>query len=195
MPKPDGYVEVNERIVQFYQRFPEGSLCTERVEFCEWGDKQGVLCQAAAYRSPEDPVPGRGSAWEPFPGATNFTRNSEVQNAETSAWGRAIAAVGIAVKEGIATKEDVELRRQDPPEQTRIQTRAREPEPTVQLASVEQRRQIADAALAAGLDSEQAVEELFKVVGVRYSNRVPAEKVQAVLDHYALLAGSRDGVA
>jgi hypothetical protein len=51
-------------------------------------------------------------AWEIFPGRTPYTRGSELQNAETSAWGRAIIAVGAAdAKRGIASRQEVEARR------------------------------------------------------------------------------------
>ncbi len=59
-------------------------------------------------------MPGQGTAWEPVPGPTPFTRDSELQNAETSAWGRAIAALGFKVKDGIASAEDVRNRTGQP---------------------------------------------------------------------------------
>jgi hypothetical protein len=47
-----------------------------------------------------------------FPGRTPYTKGSELQNAETSAWGRAIVAVGAAdTKKGIASSEEVRNRR------------------------------------------------------------------------------------
>lgn len=46
-----------------------------------------------------------------IPGATNFTRGSEIENCETSAWGRAIAALGFEVKRGVASKQEVENKR------------------------------------------------------------------------------------
>jgi hypothetical protein len=64
-----------------------------------------VEYKAFAYRTPDDPRPGEGVTWEPYPGTTNFTRLSEVENAETSAWGRALAAVGFHGKK-IATAEE-----------------------------------------------------------------------------------------
>jgi hypothetical protein len=64
--------------------------------------------RAYAYRTPDDGRPGIGTAWEPVPGRTPYTRGSEVQNLETSAWGRAIAALGVATKAGIATAQEVE---------------------------------------------------------------------------------------
>jgi len=52
-------------------------------------------------------------ASEPVPGKTNFTRDSELMNAETSAWGRALIAVGAAdAKRGIASANEVRNRQQ-----------------------------------------------------------------------------------
>jgi hypothetical protein len=42
------------------------------------------------------------------PGTTPFTRGSEIQNLETSAWGRAIGALGIGIDASIATLDEVQ---------------------------------------------------------------------------------------
>lgn len=104
---PD-YVDVAERIREFYDRYPTGSLqaLCDGVPM-EIDGKWYVKYVAAAYRTPDDPRPGVGTAWEPVPGPTPFTKNSELQNAETSAWGRAIIAVGIPSKK-IAAAQDVQ---------------------------------------------------------------------------------------
>ncbi len=47
---------------------------------------------------------------EPFPGKTPYTKDSELMNAETSAWGRALASLGYEIHRGIATKQDVQAR-------------------------------------------------------------------------------------
>lgn len=108
---PEGYVDVAARIGKFFERYPEGSLCAkEPWRVVEVGDKTFISYSALAFRTPDDPAPGEGTAWEPFPGPTNFTRDSELQNAETSAWGRALAALGFEVKQGIATGQDVAAR-------------------------------------------------------------------------------------
>jgi hypothetical protein len=49
-------------------------------------------------------------AWEPFPGPTPYTKDSELMNAETAAWGRAIVAVGLAANKTIASRQEVEAR-------------------------------------------------------------------------------------
>lgn len=114
-PIADDYNDVAHRIVEFREKHPEGSLQPAdlanpyRVEVI--GEKAFVVYVAAAYRTPDDQRPGIGAAWEPFPGPTSFTKNSELQNAETSAWGRAIvAALAADTKKGIATADEVRNR-------------------------------------------------------------------------------------
>jgi hypothetical protein len=102
------YIDVAARLREFKEKHPEGSLQTVSIEFKEIGGQTIVLYTAAAYRSPDDTRPGIAMASEPFPGKTNFTRDSEVMNAETSAWGRAIlAADGSIVTKKIASAQEV----------------------------------------------------------------------------------------
>lgn len=109
----DDYVPVEERIRQFRDKHPEGSLQAANpdapYELTQVADQAFIVYTAAAYRSPDDPRPGIGVAWEPVPGRTPFTRNSELMNAETSAWGRALIAVGAA--DAKASQEEVRNRR------------------------------------------------------------------------------------
>ena len=113
----EDYVDVAERIREFRDKHPDGSLRPLNVdkpfEIVTTPDGIAwVVVVAAAYRTPDDAAPGVGMAWETYPGKTNFTKGSELQNAETSAWGRAIVAVGAAdTKRGVASSEDVRNRR------------------------------------------------------------------------------------
>ena len=148
----DDYIDVAQRIADFRERYPEGTLqpldpynpCKIVQVQCEWcrqcigrrvvKDKNGwkdcprcagtgvraagepvldtfIVYVAGAWRTPDDPRPGIGIAWEPYPGQTPYTAGSELQNAETSAWGRAIIAVGASdAKRGIASREEVRNR-------------------------------------------------------------------------------------
>ena len=118
----EDYIEVSERIQKFYERYPEGSLQGS----WEWLDDAHnvIVYRAEAYRTPDDPRPGIGYASEPYPGTSNFTRGSEIMNAETSGWGRAIASQGIAVHRGIASAQEVRAaqRGTDVPKVTRVAT-------------------------------------------------------------------------
>lgn len=120
------YIDVAARIVEFRTKHPEGSLqpadlaVPYRIE--QIGDQTYITVVAAAYRTPDDQRPGIGMAYEVFPGRTTFTKGSELQNAETSAWGRAIMATLAAdAKKGIASAEEVRNRsaeRQQPQKPT-----------------------------------------------------------------------------
>ena len=83
-----------------------------------------IVYYAAAYRTPDDPRPGIGAAWEPYPGQTPYTAGSELMNAETSAWGRAIvAALAGDSKKGVASRQEVKARRaerEDPAVRPRV---------------------------------------------------------------------------
>jgi hypothetical protein len=109
----DDYVDVAERIRQFNEKYPEGSLQGKGFFIRDPDEKIiGYHYTAEAYRTPTDPRPGVGTAYEPIPGKTPYTRDSEVQNSETAAWGRAIVALGFHTKK-IASAEEVRAR-QDP---------------------------------------------------------------------------------
>ena len=108
---PLDYIDVATRIIEFREKFPQGSLTQVDLQFISFGGKDWVVYTAAAYRSPDDQQPGIGTAWEPVPGPTRFTKDSEVQNAETAAWGRAmVAALAVDTKKGIASSEEVRNR-------------------------------------------------------------------------------------
>lgn len=112
---PLDYIDVATRIVEFRDKYPEGSLQQVSLQFVQVAGKDWVVYTAAAYRTPEDSRPGIGTAWEPVPGPTKFTRDSEVQNAETAAWGRAmVAALAVDTRKGIASQEEVRNRQAEP---------------------------------------------------------------------------------
>jgi hypothetical protein len=112
MPAPPDYNDVPARIRAFREKYPEGTLCaadpTHPYYLETIGNETFLIYCAAAYRDRDDPHPGNGTAWELVPGKTNFTRGSEIQNAETSAWGRAIIAVGAADAKRVASDEEIE---------------------------------------------------------------------------------------
>lgn len=122
------YNTVPERMTEFFTKYPDGSLQGD-YEFKQVpiyvkdkesgdaklaGEKTIIIYTARAYRNPDDQLPGVGTASEPIPGLTPYTKDSEMMNAETSAWGRAILAVGAAdTRKGVASREEVQSRRSD----------------------------------------------------------------------------------
>lgn len=98
------YVDVPARIRAFNEKYPEGSLSAE-WQLSTFGDKTYIIVVAKAFRNPLDPAPGVGHAAELYPGTTPYTRDSELMNAETSAWGRAIQALGFDFGKVASTEE------------------------------------------------------------------------------------------
>lgn len=118
------YKDVATRIAEFREQYPDGRLqpwSRERpYDLVRAGDQTFVVYVAAAYRTPDDALPGVGVAWELVPGKTPYTKGSEVMNAETSAWGRALVAAGIADAKKVASLDEVQnaqARRDAPPDE------------------------------------------------------------------------------
>lgn len=113
----DGYVDVAERIRQLREKHPEAVLRPynpdEPFKIMAIGNRDFIVYTAACYRTPDDPMPAIAVAAEPAVGKTNFTRDSEVMNAETSAWGRAIVACLAADTQKVASLDEVRNRRSE----------------------------------------------------------------------------------
>jgi len=166
------YIQVHERVAAFYAKFPDGSLQSELVELSE----SRVVMRGLAYRTPDDPRPGIGFSSLEIPGRTPYTRGSEIENCETSAWGRAIAALGFEVKRGIATAEEVRSKSAEgpavatPPPTAGAQAAGRTslrpaastlpPEPEWLAQQIEHPAP-APGAAAAGSDERMTMRELF----------------------------------
>ena len=101
------YIEVKDRIQMFYDKYPEGTLHFEYKGILEFGGETYIYGKAFAYPDRDKMNYASGWAWERVP-AKGFAKGAEMMTLETSAWGRAIAALGIAVTKGIASREEVQ---------------------------------------------------------------------------------------
>ena len=90
----ESYATVQERISQFYQDFPDGSIRT----FMVVRDGPEVVFEARAYRNPEEAAMGvYTSGWaREIEGKTPVNKTSHLENAESSAVGRALSNLGYA---------------------------------------------------------------------------------------------------
>jgi hypothetical protein len=133
------YIDVAERIRLFRDKHPEGSLQPANLDkpfdMVTLGDKTFIVYIAAAYRTPDDIRPGIGAAWEPFPGRTPYTKDSELMVAETSAWGRAIMAVLAADSKRVASLDEVRARKAQAEHPATIPARASQSVPSVVSSS------------------------------------------------------------
>lgn len=170
MGKPDlkGYVDVAERLAKFHERYPEGSLQGD-FDLRVVGEQLFLIYRAEAYRTPDDPRPGIGYAWEPVPGVTPYTKGSELMVGETSAWGRALAALGFEVHRGIASAQEVANRSDDAPRE----------------ASAKQKRAITVALNKAGVARDFQREIVHKIAGEPPSAKGASQILDVLFDDEA----------
>ena len=179
----EDYVDVAHRISAFFEKYPQGCLRAGTPwEVREIGDQTFVVFTALAYRTPDDEMPAEGTAWEPFPGPTQFTRNSELMNAETAAWGRALAALGFETRKGIATRQDVERRQAETAEREKPKSERSgldKIRAVTEGITLDQVRVLRDAVTEAGASSEE-LGLLLVTVGVEnalVANLLTAESI------------------
>lgn len=98
----DDYVQVNERIEKFYEKYPDGSIQTEIIS----NQNGDIIFKAYAFRDREDTRPATGHAME-REGSTYINKTSHIENCETSAVGRALAMLGFEIKKSVASREEV----------------------------------------------------------------------------------------
>lgn len=92
----DDYIDVAERIEQFYEKYPNGRIDTELLNVSRWEGKQTQFIVRASLFDGENFYPlATGLAEESF-GNSGPNQTSALENAETSAIGRAIANLGFA---------------------------------------------------------------------------------------------------
>lgn len=119
------YIEVNQRILAFWELYPNGRILTEKLA------DDGKRCDFKAAVYDGENLLATGHAFE-FQGAGLVNKTSYVENAETSAIGRALGVLGIGITESIASADEV---------QSAIahQEKGEEPDPNPELHEAQQR--------------------------------------------------------
>jgi hypothetical protein len=191
-PSLDDYIDVAERIATFKAAHPQGSLQRLGDPYVlEVGNKAFVVYTAAAYRHPDDPRPGIGTAWELVPGPTPYTKDSELMNAETAAWGRAIVALGFAASGKIASRQEVQARQEpaEPKAATVQPTPAQPVAPTATPKPASGADTDAERVSAKTLDELRTLATLAKVDQNQLKWMLVALKVENVEDLTAAMEG------
>lgn len=101
-----GYAEVNQRIKAFRMVYPTGSIITEMLS-----NESGVCIFKAIVGYIADNgefiTLGQGTAYEKE-GSTFINKTSYIENAETSAIGRACGTAGFGIDVSVASAEEVQ---------------------------------------------------------------------------------------
>lgn len=106
------YVMVNERIKTLRELHPDYSLVSEIVDLT---DKRCVI--KASIFDKDERLLATGHAYE-VEGSSPINKTSFIENCETSAWGRALANLGIGIDVSICSAEElaIALSQQETPE-------------------------------------------------------------------------------
>ena len=109
MAAPDlsNYVDVATRIKLLTEKYPNACVICSPPKVVEVAGHTFIEVTAHIDCLDEASREATASAWEPFPGKTPYTRDSEMMNAETSAIGRAIGALGIGLTGSMASQNEV----------------------------------------------------------------------------------------
>ena len=100
------YVDVPARLRMLADKFPDVRIKEDAPRIIQIGDKTFLEVRVTAWRTPDDQLPAIAFCWEPYPGTTPYTRDSEQMNAATSALGRlcAIMLPGAFAKQASANE-------------------------------------------------------------------------------------------
>lgn len=96
------YIEVNVRIMKFYEKYPEGRILTEIVKW----ENETIVMKATTYRDNSNIPASTGYAYEKE-NSSFINKTSALENCETSCVGRALAILGFEIKKSVASKEEV----------------------------------------------------------------------------------------
>jgi len=95
------YVEVNERIKYFRENYKDWALTSNIIELTE----NRCVIQASVLNQ-DNRVIATGTAYEML-GSSFINKTSFIENCETSAWGRALANLGVGLDTSIASADEV----------------------------------------------------------------------------------------
>ena len=95
------YVPVNERILEFWKIHPEYSICTEIIH-----NQDDIVIITAKITDGNGVLRATGHAYEKE-GNGFINKHHHIENAETSAVGRALGMLGIGIDTSVASFEEV----------------------------------------------------------------------------------------
>ena len=109
----DDYQTVDDRLHEFWSRFPDGRVLTALVSQAE----DRFVVKASVFTDGSDEVPRATGFAEEKIGSSPVNKTSALENAETSAIGRALANMGMSPKGQRPSREELEkVERGDAPE-------------------------------------------------------------------------------
>lgn len=103
----DNYVDVPTRLRMALEKYADLRVQESQPVFREVSNKLYIEIKCTVWRDKDDQLPAVAYCWEPFPGNTPYTRDSEQMNCSTSALGRALGMMGFGIDHKMASKQEV----------------------------------------------------------------------------------------
>lgn len=106
----EDYVLVEDRIEEFWKNHPDGRIITEVFHLDHPEAKQRmVVIKAIVYTTSDHLSMPTSTGWaKEREGTMGANQTAFLENAETSAIGRALANMGVATKKGRASRQEME---------------------------------------------------------------------------------------
>lgn len=101
--KGKSYVLVSDRVIYFNEQYPNGCIKTNIVKY----EDGQVTIRARVFPDMENPNRYFSGYAQEIEGTTFINKTSALENAETSAVGRALAMMGIGVIDSIASVDEI----------------------------------------------------------------------------------------
>ena len=101
--KGKDYLQVNGRLLQFHELYPNGSISTKIISDTEHSVVM-ITTVVPDIKKPERYFTGIAQETN---GSTFINKTSHYENCETSSRGRALAGLGIGIEEALASSEEV----------------------------------------------------------------------------------------
>lgn len=152
------YTPVHDRITAFWEQHPEGRILTEVIS----ADEKHALVSAAVFTDGGDPRPRATGVAHEVAGGSPVNRTSWVENAETSAIGRALANLGFASHGERPSREEMESASNAPADEVT-------------------RKRIIAVARGSNVTQERAQEILQEVAGVSSTAELPMSQAEEVI--------------
>ena len=171
--KGKDYIDVSNRVKAFRMVYPQGCIETEMVS-----NENGICVFRAKVFNEEGKLLATGMAYEKE-GSTFINKTSHLENAETSAVGRALGFCGFGVDTSIASANEVlnAIANQNAP--TKAQTQSKQNTPSrSKVLSEEQIKALYEVSEKAGYSKARLIAQ----VRARY-NCVPEYLTKAEYEH------------
>lgn len=169
------YQPVEERNAQFWAKYPAGRILTELV----FDDGQRFTFRCEVFRDADDTRPAATGYATETVSNSGVNRTSALENAETSAEGRALARAGFAPKGARPSREEMQKadrgQQQAPPRQRTAEQPAQESNPAADKA----RADLRDKAEKAGMSLQVLADAYEKQYGETLKLATSAARITA----------------